>query len=63
MTPLSELPGLAFGSEIIACGFERADWLWLQLLTPQSNDSREQLALVALQPGTRPLTGRRANLN
>ena len=50
MLPLSDLPSLALGAGMLACSFSRADWIWPELLQHADDESRDQLALVALQP-------------
>jgi len=50
MTPLSDLPSLALGRDVLVCGLSRAHWIWPELLQHADDELRDQLALVALQP-------------
>jgi hypothetical protein len=35
----------------VHCAFAGRDWLWSELLTDPRPEMRQQLALIALQPG------------
>ena len=48
---LSELQQVAHGRELVHCAFAGRDWLWSELLTDPRPEMRQQLALIALQPG------------
>jgi hypothetical protein len=47
---LSELPGIAASSRLVACGFADSGWLWSELLADCDPTQRERLRLIALQP-------------
>ena len=48
---LSELQRLAHVQDLVLCAFADRDWLWTELLTDARPEARQQLALIALQPG------------
>ena len=48
---LSHLQQVAHGRELVHCAFAGRDWLWSELLTDPRPEMRQQLALIALQPG------------
>jgi hypothetical protein len=48
---LSDLQQLAHLPRLILCAFAGRDWLWTELLTDARPEARQQLALIALQPG------------
>jgi hypothetical protein len=48
---LSDLQQVAHGRELVHCAFAGRDWLWSELLTDPRPEMRQQLALIALQPG------------
>jgi hypothetical protein len=48
---LSELQQVAHGRELVHCAFAGREWLWSELLTDPRPEMRQQLALIALQPG------------
>jgi hypothetical protein len=48
---LSDLQQLAYGRDLVRCAFAGRDWLWSELLTDPRPEARQQLALIALQPG------------
>lgn len=47
---LSELPAIAAGSRLVACGFSDSAWFWSELLAAADMTQRERLRLIALQP-------------
>jgi hypothetical protein len=47
---LSDLPGIAASSRLVACGFTESGWLWSELLADCDPTQRERLSLIALQP-------------
>lgn len=49
--PLGELPTLAQTADLVLCAFPERDWLWVELLRETRPEARQQLALIALQPG------------
>jgi hypothetical protein len=49
--PLPELQTLAHKPDLVRCAFPERAWLWGKLLTDIRAEERQQLALVALQPG------------
>jgi len=60
---LSELQQLAHVRHLVLCAFAGRDWLWTELLTDARPEARQQLALIALQPGLgRDWPERRATL-
>ena len=48
---VGELQQVAQGRELVHCAFAGRDWLWSELLTDPRPEMRQQLALIALQPG------------
>lgn len=48
---LGDLQQVAQGRELVHCAFAGRDWLWSELLTDPRPEMRQQLALIALQPG------------
>jgi hypothetical protein len=48
---LSDLQQLAHGRDLVQCAFAGRGWLWSELLTDPRPEVRQQLALIALQPG------------
>ncbi|HUL83788.1 MAG TPA: hypothetical protein VL131_16690, partial [Gammaproteobacteria bacterium] len=48
---LSDLQQLAHVRQLVLCAFAGRDWIWTELLTDTRPEARQQLALVALQPG------------
>ena len=48
---LGDLQHVAHGRELVHCAFAGRDWLWSELLTDPRPEMRQQLALIALQPG------------
>lgn len=48
---LGDLQHVAHGRELVRCAFAGRDWLWSELLTDPRPEVRQQLALIALQPG------------
>ena len=48
---LGDLQQVAHGRELVHCAFAGRDWLWSELLTDPRPEMRQQLALIALQPG------------
>jgi hypothetical protein len=48
---LSDLQQIAHGRELVRCAFVGRDWLWSELLADPRPEMRQQLALIALQPG------------
>jgi len=48
---LGDLQQVAHGRELVHCAFVGRDWLWSELLTDPRPEMRQQLALIALQPG------------
>jgi hypothetical protein len=48
---LSDLQQFAHGRDLVHCAFTGRDWLWSELLTDPRPEMRQQLALIALQPG------------
>jgi hypothetical protein len=48
---LCDLQLVAHGREVVHCAFAGRDWLWSELLTDPRPEMRQQLALIALQPG------------
>ena len=59
---LIDLQQLAHVPELVLCAFAGRDWLWNELLTDARPEARQQLALIALQPGlARDWPARRAS--
>ena len=48
---LGEIRALAHTPRLVLCAFPDRPWLWLQLLAETRPEGRQQLALIALQPG------------
>jgi hypothetical protein len=48
---LSDLQPHAYSPQIVLCAFAGRDWIWNELLNETRPEARQQLALVALQPG------------
>jgi hypothetical protein len=48
---LTDLQLLAHVPELVRCAFRGRDWIWSELLTETRPEARQQLALIALQPG------------
>jgi hypothetical protein len=48
---LGDLQNVAQGRELVQCAFAGRDWLWAELLADPRPEARQQLALIALQPG------------
>jgi len=48
---LTDLQQLAYVPQLVLCAFAGRDWLWNELLTDPRPEARQQLALIALQPG------------
>ena len=48
---LSDLQHVAHARDLVQCAFAGRDWLWSELLTDPRPEMRQQLALIALQPG------------
>jgi hypothetical protein len=48
---LGDLQHVANGRDLVHCAFPGRDWLWSELLTDPRPEMRQQLALIALQPG------------
>jgi hypothetical protein len=48
---LSDLQPLAHAPQLVRCAFAGRDWIWQELITETRPETRQQLALVALQPG------------
>jgi len=55
---LSELPAIAAGSRLVACGFSDSAWFWSELLAARDVTQRERLRLIALQPTLDATTAR-----
>jgi len=49
--PLTDLQRLAWTPGILQCAFTDKEWLWQWLLRATQPESRQQLTLLALQPG------------
>ena len=49
--PLAELQRLAWTPGILQCAFTDKTWLWQSLLRATQPEARQQLTLLALQPG------------
>jgi hypothetical protein len=49
--PLAKLQRFASARDVLRCAFADREWLWRELLTDARPESRQQLALVGLQPG------------
>jgi len=59
---LGDLQRLAHVQDLVCCAFADREWLWTELLTDARPEARQQLALIALQPGlARDWPGRRAS--
>jgi len=48
---VGDVQQFAHGRELVQCAFAGRDWLWSELLTDPRPEMRQQLALIALQPG------------
>ncbi len=48
---LGEIQRLAHAPHLVLCAFPDRPWLWSQLLAETRPEGRQQLALIALQPG------------
>jgi len=48
---LGDLQRLAHVQDLVLCAFGDREWLWTELLTDARPEARQQLALIALQPG------------
>jgi hypothetical protein len=48
---VADLPRLAWTPGILRCAFTDKEWLWQWLLRATQPESRQQLTLLALQPG------------
>jgi len=48
---LSDLPPRAHSSQLLLCAFAGRDWIWSELMHETRPEARQQLALIALQPG------------
>jgi hypothetical protein len=48
---LSELQVLAHARELVLCAFAGRDWIWSELVKETRPEARQQLAMIALQPG------------
>jgi hypothetical protein len=48
---LGDFQDVAQERELVHCAFAGRDWLWGELLTDPRPEMRQQLALIALQPG------------
>jgi len=48
---LGDLQHVAHSRELVHCAFAGRDWLWSELLIEPRPEVRQQLALIALQPG------------
>jgi hypothetical protein len=61
---LSDLQQLAHAPQLVLCAFAGREWLWNELLTDTRPEARQQLALIALQPGlARDWPARRARVS
>jgi hypothetical protein len=49
--PLADLQRLAWTPGILQCAFTDKNWLWLWLFRATQPEARQQLTLLALQPG------------
>ena len=49
--PVADLQGLAWTPGVLQCAFTDKEWLWQWLLRATQPESRQQLTLLALQPG------------
>jgi hypothetical protein len=59
---VGDVQQVAHGRDLVQCAFAGRDWLWSELLTDPRPEMRQQLALIALQPGLpRDWAGRRAS--
>ena len=59
---LADLQQLAHVPRLVLCAFAGRDWLWSELLADARPEARQQLALIALQPGVaRDWPARRAS--
>jgi hypothetical protein len=48
---LTDLQPLAHSRELVLCAFAGRDWIWSELVNETRPEARQQLALIALQPG------------